>query len=301
MPGLRSFEISDDAIEALYKLKSNADPKNAAMNEQPDTMADQPSDKKSSSATPSTSEPKPNPNTQSHSLTFIPDEAEADIKIQKSGSPPSPESNDKNKDHNTPKKDTEEDKKQSSDETKAEESSLDQKIFTPTTKLKPWDKRSTLYGLGQNSDKIRSALIVFSSEPEYANPQTLMDVAALYAQVGDYKSAARYYYAAQLRRAFDIRRFPASNIPPLEGGTWGSSVGAWITASSSRMQNVINDVRAWDERIPYRYHPGYRIPERSINAPVPSESDWNDILNTTRTDFFKSVGDINQALGRMGK
>lgn len=296
-PGLHSLEMSNDTINTLYKLKSGEPDK--PKGDEPDPMDVQnsksPSDKTPAGTKPETKNSKPDatssapdPNVQSHSLTFIPDDGE------KPTPDTSPKSDSKNE-----KSDTKKESESKSPDT--DTGAVDEKMFTPTAKLKPWDKRDTLYGLGQNSEKIRTALIVFESEPEYANPQTLMDVAALYAQVGDYKSAARYYYAANLRRAFDMARFPASNIPPLDGGAWGESVGAWVTESSSRMQNVINDVRAWDERIPYRYHPGYRVPEKSINTTVPDESEWANILTKTRTDFFKSVGEMVQGLARMGK
>ncbi len=298
-PGLRSLEMSDDAINMLYKLKSGVGATDGATDVEPDNMADTPPEKidqntkgdpkdhKSTDGSPQKSS-GPDPSTQSHSLTFIPDDAEH---------PPSdtserPDSKDAKTD---PKKESE---SKSSDTTAP---NLDDKIFTRGAKLKPWDKRNILYGLGGNSDKIRENLIIFESEPEYANPQILMDVAALYAQVGDYKSAARYYYAANLRRAFDVARFPSSNVPALDGGAWAESVGAWVAASSARMKNVMSDVRAWDERTPYRYHPGYRVAEKSINTNVPDESEWGDILTKTRTDFFKSVDEMSQALGRMGK
>lgn len=299
--GLRSLEMSDDTINTLYKLKSG---ESAEKNDtaEPDAMdSDQPAGSKPPSEKPTPSpkagstntEPTPNstapdPNLQSHTLTITPDGAA-------NPTPNTSAKTDSKDEKSTPKEDQ---KQKPSD---PDTSKIDEKVFTPAAKLKPWDKRNTLYGLGQNTEKIRAALIVFESEPEYANPQTLIDVAALYAQVGDYKSAARYYYAANLRRAFDTIRFPSSTIPALDGGTWGESVGAWVTNSSARMQNTLNDVRAWDERIPYRYHPGYTVPEASINTHVPDESEWADILNTTRTDFFKSVGEMSQALGRMGR
>lgn len=198
--------------------------------------------------------------------------------------------------------------------------------LTPAKKLKPWNDLTQLYAPASTPEQIRVTLTPFEETPGRVPPSGLIQMASLYESLGDMKNAARYYYAAQLRARFDAARFgPKGELARKKVSRLANDltarIGTWAAQSSTRLTDVLNDVRAWDAATPYDYHPGFgvmavdtpdkkddritndapeRVADRDTGTP-PSESEWPDVLNDTREKFFRDAGQLASALQKMGK
>jgi hypothetical protein len=279
-PGMKSLHVlSDQDADVLYKLKQGGT-KSATPTAPVPPTAQPPA------STPSPYAPK--------TLTVIPDGAERNILSPNTAQTPASTETQPAKDQPAP------DPTSSSLPDAETTAALDRAGLWPRTKLAIWDK-AYLITAARNSSQRAAAIAAFESTPGRANPQDLMDIATLYAADKKMDLAARYYYAAQLRHAFDVARFPVKPIRTLQGAPTTSMIGTWAISSSERMGRVIGDVQEWDSKTPYQYRPSFPLPHPDQNLGVPSESDWPDILARTQDRFFKDLADISAALARMGK
>jgi hypothetical protein len=175
--------------------------------------------------------------------------------------------------------------------------------LTPVKDLKPWGKSDELYTALANPARAKKALDGFAGEPERVDPADLLRIAALYAANDDMKLAARYYYAAQLRARFDYLRWPLEGADSpyqslINDIKEQHKIASWATGSSSRLGDVIDDVRTWDAATGYSYHPGYPLPE---GDKIPKEDAWPQLLTQAREKFFLDSGKIIMALKTMKK
>ncbi len=173
-------------------------------------------------------------------------------------------------------------------------------MLTPRADLRAWPVASQ-FSAAQTPEDVNVALAAFEAAPGRANPQDILEVAMLYAMNKDMDRAARYYYGAQLRQAFDARRFPQKKSPTLQGTSLAGLVGSWAVSSSDRLFQVINDVEKWDQQIPYDYRPLGVLPDPDVVDNLPAEKDWPDILAQTRRAYFTDLREVATALRRMGK
>lgn len=195
--------------------------------------------------------------------------------------------------------------------------------ITPAKKLKSWAELNDLYAINGAPEHIKRALSPFENATPKIPPQGLIQMASLYETMGDMKNAARYYYGAQLRARFDERRFGArGQVARAQVLRFADAltprIGPWVTQSSARLNEVLSDVRAWDASTPYDYYPGFGVmpvaaqpddvrkrnddPEtREATDVMPSESEWPDVLDATRADFFRETGKLAAALQKIGK
>lgn len=176
--------------------------------------------------------------------------------------------------------------------------------ISPARKLKPWPDIEGLYTLSGTPDQIKVGLALFDENQGRLPPTGLIQLAYLYESIGDMKRAARYYYAAQLRARFDTRRFGEKGELMRKkvqrvAGDLTSRVGGWAAQSAVRLNDVLADVRSWDHATPYDYYPGFGV--MAPSSDLPSESEWSDILESVREDFFRDAGKISRALSQMGK
>lgn len=184
----------------------------------------------------------------------------------------------------------------------------DKAVITPLKDLKKWDHLIEIYTALGNKKSAAKAIKAFEAEPERVSPQALLMVAQLYAAQDDLKDhmklAARYYYAAQLRARFDYARWPIRGennpyraltntvkeiAPPITG---------WAGENSTRLAEVMEDVRVWDLATSYSYLPDYALP---TGDKIPEEKAWPDLLATAREAFFHDGLQIVQAMKTMGK
>lgn len=176
--------------------------------------------------------------------------------------------------------------------------------LVPTQDLRPWANANALYTARGNA-AARTALINdFNAAPGAVAPAQLLQLAVIVADTGDMKTAAKLYYAAQLRIRFDYARWPlkAANNPYRQFTEdlrdQGKDIAGWAATSSTRLGEVMESVRVWDASTPYAYLPEYKLPP---SPPAKAEKDWPDLLAQTRTQFFTDAGKITDALRTMGR
>ncbi len=196
--------------------------------------------------------------------------------------------------------------------------------LTPRGKLKPWPELQGLYAVAGTPEQIKRGLAPFEGHEGRIPPQGLVYMAGLYESMGDMKQAALYYYGAQLRARFDAKRFGpkgenARRQVARLAEMLNPRIGPWVAASSSRLLDTLASVRAWDRETPYDYHPGFgvaaadlaprpddltrndRAEPEDVGPEIPGESEWPDLLDAVRADFFRETGKLATALQKMGK
>ncbi len=199
----------------------------------------------------------------------------------------------------------------------------ERKPLTPAEALRKPEDLKVWSGLAdtvvlQSDAAIDKMIRTVEADPGAVPPQGLLFLARALVSKNRIEEAALYFYASQVRLAFDSARWPPRldpeqlkallaehkkspdqqlELPTPElqnphqqlvdlSSQIGQPITRWMIIDSKRAEETMAKVKAWDESAPYAYQPGYALPQ-----PV-AFKDWENLLVRSRTNFYSQITQV---------
>lgn len=163
-------------------------------------------------------------------------------------------------------------------------------------------QRTALAALSDPERRERAVREVLATPSRFAPPILYALATALF-DGGRHEEGAVWFYAAQLRTRFDVRRCAdptVADVPVLLRERHGPPINRWAFAETGRLRSLVERAVEWDRAIPHDYDQrwinlhgmgAFRADGTPLSLP---RDGWDELAERTRVEY---LDELDRVLG----